>query len=420
MTVAARQHELPIFARPPKTWAQTFNGLFFFVFFIPGCLMLHGFQLFILLPLKLFSSSPQAWKLYEEGIRYTKGAFATLMNLMNQWFAPTRLSITFERVGPGKFSEDEIKHIVERDASGRVVALRLPSKTVVIANHQVYSDWWYVWCLTYFMGTHKDVFIVLKNSLKWVPLIGPAMQIFRFIFLARSWASDRIQLSSKLAKLGRQAEQEDKPFTFILFPEGTLVSKDTRPISRKYADKLGVPDPLNILLPRSTGLHYCLRSLVSRVPSLKLIDITMVYPGIPPKGYGQSFYTLRSIFCDRVPPPIIHMHLRIFDVAKDVPIGDISGTSPAVTPNGTNHEPVEVDFPEQEKTVFDEWLRKLWMDKDEFITTFHHSDSFPSGHHGAVEIPLELGSKREIPVAFCFFVPVVAYVLWSKLVQVLL
>ncbi|KAG1885690.1 acyltransferase-domain-containing protein [Suillus subluteus] len=394
MTVAARQHELPIFARPPRTWTQAFNGVFFLTVFIPGCLMVHGFQLLFLLPLKLFYSSPRAWKLYDEGIRYTKGAFATLMNLMNQWFAPTRLSITFERAGSGKFTEEEIRHIVERDASGRVVALRLPSKTVVIANHQVYSDWWYVWCLTYFMGSHKDVFIVLKNSLKWVPLIGPAMQIFRFIFLARSWASDKIQLSSKLAKLGRQAEQEDKPFTFILFPEGTLVSKDTRPISRKYADKLGIPDPLNILLPRSTGLHYSLRTLAPRL-----------------YGYGQSFYTLRSIFCDRVPPPVVHMHLRIFDVAKDVPIGDISGTNPAVIPNGSNHEPVEVDFPDQEKTVFDEWLRRLWMDKDEFITTFHRSDCFPSGHPGAVEIPLELGSKREIPLA--------VYVLWSRLVQAL-
>lgn len=108
---------------------------------------------------------------------------------MNQWFAPTRISITFEQEGQGKFTEKEIGHIVERDASGRVVALHLPSKAVLIANHQVwscgltcgnalirfqvYSDWWYVWCLTYFMGTHKDVFIVLKNSLKWVPLIGP-------------------------------------------------------------------------------------------------------------------------------------------------------------------------------------------------------------------------------------------------------
>lgn len=65
-----------------------------------------------------------------------------LLDLMNQWFAPTRLSITFERVGPGKFTEEEITHIVKRDASGKVVALHLPSKTVVIANHQVCHPPW--------------------------------------------------------------------------------------------------------------------------------------------------------------------------------------------------------------------------------------------------------------------------------------
>ena len=37
-----------------------------------------------------------------------------------------------------------------------------------------------------------------------------------------------------------RAEKEDSPLTFILYPEGTLVSKDTRPISKKYADKLGI------------------------------------------------------------------------------------------------------------------------------------------------------------------------------------
>lgn len=43
---------------------------------------------------------------------------------------------------------------------------------VAYAVDQMYADWWYAWCLTYFMGTHKDVFIVLKKSLKWVPVVG--------------------------------------------------------------------------------------------------------------------------------------------------------------------------------------------------------------------------------------------------------
>lgn len=66
------------------------------------------------------------------------------------------------------------------------------------------------------------------------------MQFFNFIFLARSWASDRHYLVKELATIGRRAEQTDIPLTFILYPEGTLVSKDTRPISKKYADKMGI------------------------------------------------------------------------------------------------------------------------------------------------------------------------------------
>ena len=66
------------------------------------------------------------------------------------------------------------------------------------------------------------------------------MQFFKFIFLARSWASDRQQLAVDLASLGREAEREGKPLCFMLYPEGTLVSKDTRPRSKKYADKMGI------------------------------------------------------------------------------------------------------------------------------------------------------------------------------------
>lgn len=74
------------------------------------------------------------------------------------------------------------------------------------------------------------------------------MQIFKFIFLARSWASDRIELASHLSALGQQAEREDKPLTLFLYPEGTLVSKDTRPVSKRYADKLGIVSSMFIVM----------------------------------------------------------------------------------------------------------------------------------------------------------------------------
>ena len=66
------------------------------------------------------------------------------------------------------------------------------------------------------------------------------MQFYNFIFLDRSWASDRLNLAAKLSALGKQAEAQDSPLSLIIYPEGTLVSENTRPISKKYAEKMGI------------------------------------------------------------------------------------------------------------------------------------------------------------------------------------
>ncbi|KAJ6627200.1 hypothetical protein B0H10DRAFT_1996020 [Mycena sp. CBHHK59/15] len=373
---------IPIAARTESlTWKRKLSATASAIVFAVACLMINGTQLIFLLPLCLL---PFNWArtLYRDGIRYTKRAFGCLLILMCQWFAPTKLVISFEREGKGSFSAEEIELIVVKDENGDIISLDLPTKFILIANHQVYADWWYAWCLTYFIGpgVHGSVFITLKKSLQWLPILGWAMRLYNFIFLARSWVSDRVQLSSHLSALGKAAEQEDHP----------------------------LDDMTNALLPRSTGLHYSLRSLAPRIPDLKLIDITTVYPGIPPMGYGQSYYTLRSIFLHGVPPPAIHMHLRMFDVATNVPIGDLSKTNPAVIPRSKS--PVEVDIPETEKAVFDLWLRELWREKDESITRWFDAASFAKAKW---EIPLKLRRRRDIFDAFCFFFPAAVGYMWA-------
>ncbi|KNZ73498.1 hypothetical protein J132_03262 [Termitomyces sp. J132] len=368
-------------------------ALCFCVLFNFGCLMIHGSQVALLLPLRFI---PFKWssKLYDEGIRYTKGAFGCLCILMCQCFAPTSLRITFETEGKGSFNVEDIKKLVIKNEAGDVASLNLPTKFVLISNHQIYADWWYAWCLMYFIGgqgVHRYVYITLKKSLRWIPIIGWGMQLYGFIFLARSWASDRSQLASHLSALGKRAEEEDRPFCFLLYPEGTLVSPNTRPISKKFADKEGIADLSNLLLPRSTGLYYSLQSLSPRVPDLKLIDLTVIYPGIPPMGYGQNYYTLRSIFMDGVPPPVIHIHLKMFDVATDVPI--------------------------EEKKTFDVWLRELWQEKDDLITVFLQTGSFRVSGMSPIEIPVKLRRKREILDAFCFFLPAGVGYLWGMIRQ---
>jgi len=171
----------------------------------------------------------------------------------------------------------------------------------------------------------------------------------------------------------------------------------------------------NVLLPRSTGLHYSLRSLAPYIPDLKVLDLTVVYPGIPPMGYGQSYYTLRSIFLNGVSPPTIHIHLRLFDVREHIPIGPIDDL-PALASKASNSAKNEVDIPEEEKETFDTWLRDLWGEKDEAITKYYETGTLGVVPEDptVVEIPLQLRRKREILDAFCFFFPAGIAYLWGR------
>jgi hypothetical protein len=77
---------------------------------------------------------------------------------------------------------------------------------------------------------------------------------------------------------------------------------------------------------------------------------------------------------------------------------------------------VEVDFPDEEKEKFDLWVRQLWRDKDDMIVKFHETGSFAADKEtSCVDIPLELRTTREIPNAFCFFLPALFGYVFAKL-----
>lgn len=78
MKTGPNLYELPVASRPRKTWMDVARGVPMAVVFNLGCLMIICFQFTLLLPLKLLPLSP-AQRLYEEGIRYSKGAFGTLL-----------------------------------------------------------------------------------------------------------------------------------------------------------------------------------------------------------------------------------------------------------------------------------------------------------------------------------------------------
>lgn len=133
-------------------------------------------------------------------------------------------------------------------------------------------------------------FPLCTNSLTLISALNAqGMQFFRFIFLKQVWNKDKKTLAEHLAfmaSLGQEPATTSSPeaaaptsairgvknkILLLIFPEGTLVSELTRPKSQAFADKQGIPACTNLLLPRSTGLLFCLRSLAADVPDLKLV-----------------------------------------------------------------------------------------------------------------------------------------------------
>ncbi|KAE8230107.1 hypothetical protein CF326_g4899 [Tilletia indica] len=471
-TSAVPRSSIPITDRQgPVKWPSL---VAFAAVFLIGMLCEHGTQL-LLWPL-YFSDSTRPY--YERGVAYTKLAFGRNLCLISQLFAPSTLVVSFAD-DSGRYLDPE--NFVTRAQSpygagaagvkgGKVTGLNLPGRAVVIANHQIYLDWLYIWILAYYANLADSIHILLKNSYKWTPIIGPAMQFYRFIFIKRKWDEDQKNLSEQLAILTAQAKAHESgqmnasaaqsgPHKLLLsiFPEGTLVSENSRPGSKKYADKIGQPDFRNMVVPRSTGLLYCLRTLASEIADLKLIDLTIGFPGVPPAGTGQKHYTLRSVYMDGVPPPQVHVHIVISRISSFIANGTDSpplGKLPKSARDSPQLLPTE-----EEKQAFETWLLNRWRKKDDKLEQFYKDGDFvggafaqseaageyrrpqvvrlesaPNGKAPAkvskddttggsgsmkwVELPMELQSPLEIGHVFCWFAPVVAIYLLRKVIGV--
>lgn len=218
-------------------------------------------------------------------------------------------------------------------------------RMVLMANHQLYTDWLYLWWIAYTNNMHGFIYIILKESLKNIPIIGWGAQFYNFIFLSRKWEQDERTFKKHLAKLNKKGD----PMWLIIFPEGTNLSPTTREKSKKWAEKNGLQDMKHQLLPRSTGLKFCLNELKDTTEWL--YDCTIAYEGIPPGQYGQDIFTLRSSFFEGRPPKSVNMHWRRFRLA---------------------------DIPYENTHAFEVWLRNRWREKDYMLEYFNRNNRFPA------------------------------------------
>ena len=122
---------------------------------------------------------------------------------------------------------------------------------------------------------HGRIFIVLKESLKRLPILGWGMRFAQFIFLKRNWEQDKSRMAQHFQKLNKI----DLPMWLLIFPEGTNLAESTRECSAKWAQKNGIDDLQHTLIPRSTGLRFALQQMRQTVKYV--YDCTIAYEGVP-------------------------------------------------------------------------------------------------------------------------------------------
>lgn len=121
-------------------------------------------------------------------------------------------------------------------------------------------------------------------------------------------------------------------------------------------------DFVGVLHPRSTGLLFCLRTLLPSIPDLQLLDVTISYPGVPFGKYPQEWYGLGSVFWRSVPPPAVRVHLHLYS--------NLSSTSSEIPSLLSDGSPDAAVASPAEARAFELWLRNVWAQKERRVERF--------------------------------------------------
>ncbi|KAG6143224.1 hypothetical protein E4U12_001658 [Claviceps purpurea] len=318
----------------------------------------------------------------------TKRSFSLTITSMTHIFGPTTIRISGDESVKGQILP----------ATGGGVEFKFPERMVMIANHQIYTDWIYLWWVGYANnpGMHGHIYIILKESLKYIPVIGTGMMFYGFIFLSRKMATDQPRLAHRLNKL-KQKKVDPRgntyldPMWLLLFPEGTNLSNNGRKKSADWAAKNSLQDPEHVMLPRSTGTYFCLNELKDSVEYV--YDCTVAYEGVPRGKYGEEIFGLCSTYFEGRPPKSVNLYWRRFKVA-DIPLDD--------------------------PKKFELWLRDQWYKKDALMEQYLNTGRFPPLSGAKVDyVETEVRTRYPWEILQIFNVVGICGLLWHNMRRLL-
>lgn len=363
--------------------------------FIFGCLFIVFTQI---VGLFLFKNNPST----RHGIiNVTKHHFIILITFMTSIINPSKISITLDK-------KVENTNSFKVDKFGHLHTSFMPN-SVFISNHQIYTDWLFLWFLSYTSRLSDCVYIILKDLLK-IPVLGYGMKNYNFLFLSRKWEKDKIILTNQLLEIDANArgvgpangvkevastsnseiktwpkiDRPDKiwPYQLILFPEGTVPSDRTTKKSRAYIETQGHEPLKHVLLPRYRGLYLALKKLRGTIEVV--YDITTGYSDLNEGEYGEEVFSLKRFYLKGYGPSQINYYIKEYRI-DDIPLGE--------------EEDVDDVNPEDLKR-FEAWLLNVWYEKDQLMSNFYKYGSWHQEESVTIVGDFKLRNQTEIVLPY--------------------
>ncbi|VEU19684.1 DEKNAAC100605 [Brettanomyces naardenensis] len=362
------------------TLFQMIRLAYILTIFIVGCLSIVGSQVII----SFLFYNDEARK--QQMMQFTKQNFVILFVHVTSVASPTELIVTFD-------DSAALKHAVRLDKQTNRFSVHLDPHAIVIANHQIYSDWLFIWYMAYLNKCADQIYIVMKKSLEKIPIIGYGMKNYSFVFLSRNWANDRDYMNKQFQKISQLGPK----CWLLIFPEGTNMSNTTFSRSNKFADEADCKPTQYVLLPRARGLYMSCKTLGKTTKTM--YDLTIAYDGHSSGEMAQDIYSLANIYLFGKGPKTVSIHVSAINIHTDISEVDFSGSDAAKS--------LTADKEEQEIEKFSSWLTKLWHKKDTMMGQYYDTGKFsnPSGK----EYRLQLRLRSRLEILNVFLIPFLAY-----------
>ncbi|CCW70799.1 unnamed protein product [Phytomonas sp. Hart1] len=223
---------------------------------------------------------------------------------------------------------------------------------IILLNHHSRVDWLYFAIFLIRSRVFLTLRFVLKNDIRHIPVLGWSMNAFGFIFLSRSWESDKVYLQ----KMINYYKATNESYILVIFPEGTDLSRSNIQKSQAFARDNGMPTFNHVLNPRTTGL-IGIKNMIGSENIEEIVDCTIAYTYSAPHKRPNEPSLVNGSHSRKV-------HLLIRNHAFQPPTAKPSD-------NNANDNGLLVPI---EDRKFGEWIHGRFAEKEKVLALFYHNN----------------------------------------------